>query len=95
MAQSSRSGRKIKGGTGGDARGPIAVGGAGGDVDFQEAPLPNPPVPTPRSAERRDIAVGGSGGRVRLPHSLGAEGDIEGGTGGKATVTEPARNRRS
>jgi len=95
MPQSSRSGRQIRGGPGGDAEGPIAIGGSGGDVDFQEAQLPNPSVPAPRTAGREEIAIGGSGGRVRLPLSSGAEGDIEGGKGGKATVTGPARNRRS
>ncbi|KAF9508922.1 hypothetical protein BS47DRAFT_1365620 [Hydnum rufescens UP504] len=95
-SQSQQSPRKIKGGTGGEAQGPVAVGGPGGDVDFHEAPLPNQSVPIPRPAERKNIAYGGSGGSLRLPPSLAAEGgDIEGGPGGKAIVTEPARNRRS
>ncbi|KAF9508928.1 hypothetical protein BS47DRAFT_1349894 [Hydnum rufescens UP504] len=41
MPQGSGNGRKIKGGPGGDTQGPVAIGGAGGDVDFHEAPLPN------------------------------------------------------
>ncbi|KAF9508924.1 hypothetical protein BS47DRAFT_1365622 [Hydnum rufescens UP504] len=64
-----------RGGNGGDAQGPVAIGGTGGGVDFEGAPLPRLSAAVPRSEEPK-LAIGGGGGRVTLPDAWRGECDI-------------------
>ncbi|KAF9514687.1 hypothetical protein BS47DRAFT_1361551 [Hydnum rufescens UP504] len=64
-----------EGGNGGDAQGPVAIGGTGGGVDFEGAPLQRLSAAVPRSEEPK-LAVGGAGGRVTLPDAWRGECEI-------------------
>ncbi|KAF9514659.1 hypothetical protein BS47DRAFT_1342799 [Hydnum rufescens UP504] len=85
--------RKATAGAGGDAEGPVAIGGAGGDIGF-EGGLQSQPSASPPHSGDREVAIGGRGGRVLLPRDW-RDGDLEAGDGGKATVAEVVRNSRS